>query len=80
MTLPPFLRRKWGKLDILICNAGILGEMQLPQETTEDNWKNVMGVNLDGVFHTCKASHPLLKKSGNAKVVIISSIAGVDGT
>ena len=38
--------------------------------------KNVMGVNLDGVFHTCKAAYPMLKNSGNAKVVIMSSIAG----
>lgn len=29
---------KFGKLDVLICAAGILGEMQLPQSITEDNW------------------------------------------
>lgn len=29
---------KFGKLDVLICAAGILGEMQLPQNITEDNW------------------------------------------
>lgn len=70
---------KFGKLDILICTAGILGEMQMPQDLTEDNWVNVMKTNLDGVFHTCKASYPLLKKSGSGRVVIMSSIAALHG-
>ncbi len=30
--------QKFGKLDVLICNAGVLGEMQMPQDLTEDNW------------------------------------------
>eukprot|EP00195_Chlamydomonas_chlamydogama_P017219 CAMPEP_0202900320 /NCGR_PEP_ID=MMETSP1392-20130828/11108_1 /ASSEMBLY_ACC=CAM_ASM_000868 /TAXON_ID=225041 /ORGANISM="Chlamydomonas chlamydogama, Strain SAG 11-48b" /LENGTH=339 /DNA_ID=CAMNT_0049586689 /DNA_START=129 /DNA_END=1148 /DNA_ORIENTATION=+ len=71
--------RKWGKLDILVCNAGILGEMQLPQNTTEDNWRAVLGTNLDGTFHTCRAAHPLLQASGHGRVVIMSSIAGMYG-
>ena len=35
-----------------------------------------MDTNLDGVFHTCKAAYPLLKKAGKGKIVIVSSIAG----
>lgn len=38
-----------------------------------------MKTNLDGVFHTCKASHPLLQKSGSGRVVIMSSIAALHG-
>ena len=33
----PFCHR-WGRLDILVCAAGVLGEMQLPQDVTEENW------------------------------------------
>lgn len=39
-------RRKFGRIDILVANAGVLGEMQLPQETTDENWKNVFATNV----------------------------------
>lgn len=70
---------KFGRIDILIANAGILGDMMKPQDMTEENWQNVFSVNVDGVFHTVKASYPLLKVGGKSKVVIMSSIAGLYG-
>ena len=67
-------------LDVLVANAGILGEMALPQETSEENWRNIMDTNLDGVFHCARAAYPLLKKSeAGGKVVIMSSVAGGGG-
>jgi hypothetical protein len=53
--------------------------MQLPQDTTEDNWRNIFATNVDGVFHTVRAAYPLLKRSKHGKVVITSSIGGETG-
>jgi NAD(P)-dependent dehydrogenase (short-subunit alcohol dehydrogenase family) len=50
--------------------------MQLPQDTSEDNWRNIFATNVDGVFHTVRAAYPLLKRSKQGKVVITSSIGG----
>lgn len=71
--------KAFGRIDILVCNAGILGEMLLPQDMTEDNWHNVIATNLDGTLFTTKSAYPLLKKSDSAKVIIMSSIAGQYG-
>lgn len=53
-----------------------LSSMQLPQDTSEENWKNIFATNVDGVFHTVRAAYPLLKRSKQGKVVITSSIGG----
>lgn len=71
--------RAHGHLDILVANAGILGNMQPPEELDEENFKNVFAVNVDGVLHSARAAFPLLKKSGRAKIVITSSVAGLTG-
>lgn len=51
----------------------------MPQDTSEDNWRNIFATNVDGVFHAARAAHPLLKRSPKSKVVITSSVAGVWG-
>lgn len=71
--------RRHSHLDVLVANAGILGQMQAPSEVDEENWKNVFAVNVDGVFHSARAAHPLLKKSGHGKIVIAGSVAGTTG-
>jgi 3-oxoacyl-[acyl-carrier protein] reductase len=50
--------------------------VQQPQDTSEDNWRNIFATNVDGVFHTVRAAYPLLKRSKHGKVVITSSIGG----
>mmetsp|Transcript_12922 Transcript_12922/g.31680 ORF Transcript_12922/g.31680 Transcript_12922/m.31680 type:complete len:284 (-) Transcript_12922:23-874(-) len=71
--------KQFGRLDILVSNAGILGDNVLPQDMSEENWQRVFAINLDGPFHVARAAYPLLKKSKNGKVVIMSSIAGQHG-
>ncbi|KAF8060462.1 LENG8 [Scenedesmus sp. PABB004] len=68
------VERSFGRLEVLVANAGILGEMQLPQDTDEENWRNIFATNVDGTFHTVRAAYPLLRVRGG-KVVITSSIA-----
>lgn len=67
-----------GRLDILVNNAGIL-RMGSVEETSEDDWKAVLGVNLDGVFLCSKAVVPQMRKQGGGVIVNIASGAGLSG-
>ena len=66
---------KFGLLDILVANAGISGEMQIPEELDAEDWRNVFATNVDGVFHCCRAAYPAMKENGRGKVIIMSSVA-----
>lgn len=65
----------WGRLDVVVANAGINGLWAPVENITEADWDNVMNVNLKGTFLTVKHAVPLLKKNGGA-VVIVSSVNG----
>jgi len=64
--------KQFGKLDVLVNNAGILiaGDVA---HTTLDNWKRVQAVNGDGVFLGCKLAIPLMEKNGGGSIINISS-------
>ena len=47
-----------GPLDALVCNAGVALPQQLLTDTTDEQWRQVMGVDLDGVFYTLRAAVP----------------------
>jgi NAD(P)-dependent dehydrogenase (short-subunit alcohol dehydrogenase family) len=65
-----------GKVDILVANAGVAFERKAEEHSDED-WRTVLGINLDGVFYTVRAfARPMLKAKSGA-IVAISSIAGV---
>lgn len=68
--------KRHGKVDILVCNAGI-ARSDTPAELTEDeHWLNVIDINLNGVFWCCRAfgKHMLERKSGS--IVNIGSMSG----
>ncbi|RUS46425.1 SDR family NAD(P)-dependent oxidoreductase [Cohnella sp. AR92] len=70
------LKERWGSLDVLINNAGIECVAAL-EDTTEEAWDRVMGVNLKSVFLSCKEALPLLKESGGNIVNTASQLAFV---
>jgi 3-oxoacyl-[acyl-carrier protein] reductase len=69
--------KKWGRIDILVNNAAILGESAKEfEEYTEDEWDRLIQVNLKGTFLVTQAIWPHMKKNGGGKIVCMGSIAG----
>tara|TARA_Y100001972_G_C7656917_1_gene330857 strand:- start:870 stop:1580 length:711 start_codon:yes stop_codon:yes gene_type:complete len=67
---------KWGKLDVLVANAG-LGHFASIEELTKDQWNETIDTNLTGVFYSIKASLKALKKT-EGYFITISSLAGTN--
>ena len=68
----------FGRIDILINNAGITRDATL-QNTTPEQWQQVIDVNLTGVFHCTQAVYPYLKEAGYGRIVNASSVVGIQG-
>ena len=62
-------------IDVLCANAGIFPPARL-EDMTSEQWDEVIDTNLKGTFHAIKAAIPYLKKSGQGRIVITSSITG----
>lgn len=69
---------KFGKIDVLINNAGITRDGFLSKMDLED-WNKVIAVNLTGVFNTTKAVVPYMLERGEGNIISISSVVGVYG-
>jgi NAD(P)-dependent dehydrogenase (short-subunit alcohol dehydrogenase family) len=69
---------RFGRIDILINNAGIYLEKRI-EETTEDEWDQVININLKGVFLCSKAVYPHFKTQGSGTIVNMSSDSGISG-
>ena len=68
-----------GGIDILVANAGITGPNQTLWDYPVDAWQRVLEVNLNGVFHCCRAVAPLMIRQNYGRIVNVSSIAGKEG-
>jgi 3(or 17)beta-hydroxysteroid dehydrogenase len=70
---------RFGKLDILVNNAGVMLWKKI-EETSLEEWRWLMRVNLDGVFLGTKYAMGAMKKSRGGSIINISSAAGIVGT
>jgi NAD(P)-dependent dehydrogenase (short-subunit alcohol dehydrogenase family) len=70
---------RFGKLNVLVNNAGISGRGRV-EDTTVGDWDRVMDVNAKGVFLGTKAAIPAMRQAGGGSIINISSQLGLVGT
>jgi len=76
-TLADIVEERWGKLDILLANAGQLGTLTPAAQVTSKTWNEVIGVNLMAPARLIRAFEPLLLKAEAGRAVFMSSHAAV---
>src|SRR6056297_1783968 len=70
---------RFGQIDVLVNNAGISGVNRPTHEISEEEWRKVIDINVNGVFFCTKAAMPHLKKANGGSIVNLSSIYGLVG-
>jgi NAD(P)-dependent dehydrogenase (short-subunit alcohol dehydrogenase family) len=67
------LQARYGRLDIMVGNAGILGPLSPLDHVEPKAWDDVLAVNVTANWHLIRAMDPLLKRSAAARVVFVTS-------
>jgi NAD(P)-dependent dehydrogenase (short-subunit alcohol dehydrogenase family) len=70
--------RRWGRIDVLVNNAGVVGAIGRLDECEISAWKAAIEVNLYGTMHACRAVLPHMRAMGKGKIVNLAG-AGVGG-
>jgi 3-oxoacyl-[acyl-carrier protein] reductase len=70
---------RWGRLDVLVNNAGITGRSFPIWELTDEDWHRVLAVDLTSVFLCCRAAVRVMLGQGGGRIVNVASIAGKEG-
>ena len=72
--------KRYGRLDIMVSNAGIgIGAPSIVEMSLAD-WRRQTAINIDGVFLSVKHSLPLMRKHGGGSIIMMSSLAGLRGS
>jgi len=76
------IERRWGRLDVLVNNAAVttFNDHRNLDGLSFDDFQRVFAVNVSGVYLVTRAMAPLLRRTGNASVVNMSSVGGLRGT
>jgi 3-oxoacyl-[acyl-carrier protein] reductase len=73
------IQDRYGRLDVLVNNAGSLVERRTLSEMTDDLWDRVMDVNLKSVYLVSRAVLPLMKRRGRGRIINMTSVAARNG-
>lgn len=65
---------RFGGLDVLVNNAGV-GRFANVADMSDDEWQQVIGTNLSGVFHCCRAALPEMRRRGGGFIINVSSLS-----
>ena len=72
--------KRYGRLDVLVSNAGIGISVPSITEMSLADWRRQIAINLDGVFLSVKHCLPAMRKTGGGSVIMMSSLAGLRGS
>ena len=64
----------FGRLDVVVANSGIASRVQSVWDIDVEHWHKVIGINLHGVFYTCKATAKHLVDRRSGSIILISSV------
>jgi 3-oxoacyl-[acyl-carrier protein] reductase len=68
-----------GRVDVLVCSAGITGATVPVHEFPLDSWLRVIDINLNGLFYCNRSVVPLMLANGYGRIVNVASVAGKEG-
>ena len=71
--------RELGRLDVLVCSAGVSGDSLKTVGVGDDEWNRVMAINASGVFFANRAAIRAMEPAGYGRIVNVASIAGKEG-
>lgn len=74
-ALGPTLLERWGHLDILVGNGGMLGPLSPVTHVSDKDWQRVMDVNVTANWRLIRTLDPLLKKSNAGRAIFVTSNA-----
>lgn len=70
---------EFGRIDILVNNAGVMDLFESVADVSNETWRRVLSVNLDGPMFAMRRAVPLMLAQGGGAIVNVSSVAGVGG-
>ena len=68
-----------GSIDLLVCNAGVACPQQI-QDVSDETWRRVFGVNIDGAFYCIREATPGMIRRKAGSILLITSVCGVYGS
>jgi len=71
------LRGRCDGLDLVVNGAAVLGDTVSVEDMTDEQWRRVLAVNLDGTFYCCREAVRWMKETGGGRIVNFSSVAGL---
>ena len=73
------VERELGPLDVLVCSAGTAGDSLHTVEVSDEEWRRVVAINLDGLFYFNRAAARVMTPRRYGRIVNVASIAGKEG-
>ena len=74
------LKERVDRLDLLVHTAATLGRTVFIEDMTDEEWRRMMAVNLDGIFYTCREAVRWMKEHGTGRIILFSSVASLTPT
>jgi len=74
------LKEEEGSLELLVHTAAVMGRTAFLEEITDQEWRRMMAVNLDGAFFCCREAVGWMKETGGGRIILFSSVASLTPT